>query len=71
MSDCNNCGKCRWAGCENSADYVMQGVTVKRSLSHVFVGDVDLCGGHYRWAQKLGRLNLDWSVIEEALEATA
>ena len=68
MSDCPDCGHCRWAGCEFDADYVVKGVTIKRHGTLLYVGDVDLCSGHYRWTSKTGHLNLDWSVVDKALE---
>lgn len=67
MSDCADCGHCFWQDCENDADYTIRGVTVMRRGSRLHVGDIDLCAGHYKWTQRTGHLNLDWTVIERAL----
>ena len=64
--DCQNPdGTCMWAGCDFEADYVIRDVTVTRQGLAIEVGDVDLCGGHFRRAGRLGRIELEWSLIEQ------
>ena len=62
--------QCQWTGCENRAMKVIRDVRVKPagSPSEVFVGDVELCGGHLRIAQNLGRVVLDWDLVLAAAD---
>ena len=69
MSDCVECGKCYWTGCQNDAAHTLRDVTVKRHHSYLFVGDIDLCDGHHIYTRGIGNghLNLDWTRIEQVL----
>ncbi len=62
--------RCQWTGCEARASRVIRDVTVKpaRSLSEVFVGDVEVCAGHLAISQRLGRVVLDWDRVLLAME---
>lgn len=68
--DCIDCddkdGTCEWTGCGFEADYAIRDVTVNRGGALLNVGDVNLCGGHKRRAQRLGRLELDWERVLKA-----
>jgi hypothetical protein len=65
--DCHICGKCWWNGCENDADFALE-VDLKRGGLPLYLGKVDLCGGHTQQASANGgRLNLNWRAIEQAL----
>ena len=61
-------GSCHWAGCEAEADYVIQDVTVSYMGRMFFVGDVEVCGGHFNRAKRLGRITLDPEVLVFAAE---
>jgi hypothetical protein len=71
VTDCVDCqepdGTCQWHGCQFDADYVLRDVTVKRGGVEINVGDVDVCGGHKRRAERLGRLELDWERVLRAV----
>lgn len=69
--DCDNNGLCAWAGCTADADYRVNDVVVIRQGLRLDVGDVELCGGHKRRAERLGRLELDWDRVYRAVEAQA
>lgn len=69
--DCPDCqeadGTCQWTGCTFDADYVVRDVIVQRQGLTIDVGDVDLCGGHKRRAERLGHLQLDWERVLKAV----
>lgn len=67
MSDCIDCGKCYWTGCDKDSLYTIRGVTIKRAGSHLYVDDVDLCAGHFKWTEATGHLNLDWARLERVM----
>ena len=69
--DCDNDSLCAWAGCLAEADYRVNDVEVIRQGLRIEVGDVYLCGGHRRRAERLGRLELDWDRIYRSIEAQA
>jgi hypothetical protein len=68
--DCVDCqpasDTCEWAGCRFQGDYVLRDLTVVRGGKPIVVGDVTLCGGHKRRAERLGRVTLDWDRILKA-----
>ncbi len=70
MSDCVDCqeadGTCQWAGCRFEADYVIRDLVVVRQGAKIAVGDVDVCGGHKRRFERLGRIELDWERVLRA-----
>lgn len=72
--DCVDCvreGVCQWEGCRNDSDWAVREVTVKRLSTHVYVGTVELCGGHMRQLERTGHLNLSWERVYTAIEAEA
>lgn len=65
--DCLICGDCWWNACGNPADYTITDCELTYRGSHAYRGDVDLCTGHMAQAQILGRVNVDWRVLEQAI----
>ena len=61
---------CQWHECQSEADYKITDLRVKppRFGKDLYLGEVELCGGHYAIAQSLGRLTLDWDHILDAME---
>lgn len=65
---CHICGNCWWTGCNNPADYTINTPGIRHKGHFIPVGDIDLCAGHARYAQRRhGRLDLDWKAVEQAL----
>jgi len=65
MSDCVDCGRCCWTGCEHDADDVIRGTEIKFGANKTtkFVGDIPLCHGHFLFTQATGRMNIDWAWV--------
>lgn len=63
-------GSCHWTDCPSEADYTIQDVKVRPPTfgKEVDVGDVELCGGHYKIAMSLGRLDLEWDRVLKAMD---
>lgn len=64
---CHICGQCWWVHCENDADYTIRRADIKRNRKTVYIGDIDLCAGHARFAEHYKRLDLNWLAIEQAI----
>lgn len=67
---CFICGMCYWTDCKNDADY-RHDVVLKRAGKTIFDGEVELCGGHTRFAQQSGHVNVRWEALEQALALQA
>jgi hypothetical protein len=75
LDDCPDCpeppslmddGLCYWQGCEVKASDVIYADGVIHKGAFIPVGNVELCAGHLRRLQRLGRLDLKWSVVDAA-----
>lgn len=60
-------GLCYWHGCEAKASQVIYTDGVIHKGKFIPVGDIELCYGHLNRLQRLGRLDLKWTVIDAAL----
>ena len=59
-------GSCDWQECPNEADYKIEsasGVVRRRDTGEALEKPIFLCGAHWRYVEKSGRLHLDWERV--------